>query len=478
MGKNFKDKIGDRIFNKALKETTYSDKTEENSFDNIRALDVATSSLIRYSDKVFDQARYHFEKRQKEEHERQKSFYDRVRPKEKVYKYSDKLEKSKVIKPDKKLESINSKLKTAKGKEKVDLIKERENYVTKMNEKMQFERRYKKMRSNLAEAKYRIKKTAYDTKKKARSNMMSAVLILIAFLALGGIGASAFALSSTVVYQATLTSVVACCWGSIPTDIDKAEDYFYKKANAFKMEINDISDPDCDEVVRIGTVTYDHFDFISYLEAAHGGRFNYDPALEFEMEKLFNKMFTYYTLVTTKTKIVNELNPDTGEFEEVEKEVKVLEVHVKCLTFDEYAYTYLDDKQKEYYTATKSIHGGLQMFGAPYDGWQSSVNKYYEIDDNEFMITTLSNQNVYAIRDGTVVSKGDDYVEVECEKELSYKLSGIKDINLEVGESVTRGEVIAKSKYHIFVEISLEGTRLNPLFYMQKENEEEIVCEP
>ncbi len=467
--RDFKSKIGNKVFSKKIGKLSYSDKEEDTDKDVLNTAQAGVSGLIRFSDKVFDQARYHFERRQKKEFDRKISYYERLKPNKTERKFSEKLVKSKEIKIDPKLEKLNNKLKTAKGDEKQRLIKERKAYVNRMNERMQFEKRYTMMRKNLYQVKKGFKLTARDVKRKKRQSRIYAILLIFAFLGLGGCTTSAFALSSTTVVYMVETAVVANCWGSLVTDVDKAEDYFNKKAEKFKLELNDITDPECDEVVKIGAVTYDRFKFISYLEAAHNGRFNYEPALEIEMDRLFDKIFSYYTIVTTKTKTVIELNTETGEYEPVEKEVKVLEVHIRSLDFDEYAYTYLDEKQRAYYTNTMTIHGGLQMFNCPYDGWQSSNLEYYTLDNPIFRITTVSNQNIYALRDGTVTEKGDDYVVVECEEELSYKLSEFKDITVNVGDSVTRGEVIGKSKHHLYVEVYYKGTQLNPLFYMQKE---------
>lgn len=461
-----------------------------------------------YSDKVFDQAKFNFKKRQREAYEERlrkereaASFWDRVKAynddgeaefkdsKITYGKFSKKLRKSKRKKTpyeeyeekyiyygSNENESASKQAELARKRhmdnERLKRIQDKETqkkYARKMNERMMYEKRYKQMENHVKEVKFMGKQSKKRAEKEAKTYtsiiaVLGAAFIIMYTLIAGGIGLMVGIFGGS----GAGSSVTSICWASSSTDICNAEEYFYQKWLGLQAEIQALKDADDhDEVSQTGTLEYDHFAFMTYLSAMYNGTFTYDSSLESTMDSIFNDIFSYTYSLDTETRTGNAYDELSGEWVEVEYEVTVLNITINNQSFSDYASSNLSDEQLQYYTDSYSIAGGLQMFGAPTENWMSTIKEYYTVASGELVTSTISGQGVFAMRNGTVTEVGSNYIKVESEDGSSYKISGISSINLSVGDQAVRGVALATSTSEMRVSTWMDGEAINPLFYVK-----------
>lgn len=465
-----------------------------------------------YSEKVFDQSKYNFKKRQKEawnerirKDKENQSYFDKLKAKtddgESVFKdekisygkYSRKLKKSKKRKtPYEEYEEKYMKKKKAvpeedetdaekqerlrkkrqEDQEREKRIQDKEiqkEYERRMNERMMYEKRYKQMENHVKEARFIGKQAKKRTEKEAKSYVTAIAVISAAFMIIYTLSAAAVGIFIGSAGGSGLTSsTTSVCWNSSRADIDNAEEYFYQKFLALKAEIQNIIDTETyDELQQAGVLDYDHILFITFLSAINNGSFTYDSALQSSMDSIFNDIFSYTYHIDTETRTRSVYDADTDTWNDEDYDVDVLYIDITVQGFDTYAASNLNVEQKNYYDVSKSIDGGLQCFGAPSESWRNSIIDYYTLSSGSIKTSSVYGETAYAMRDGVVTEVGSNYIKVESDDGSSYKISGLASVTQTVGATVTRGQGIGMTSMTMTVSTWIDGEAINPLFYVR-----------
>lgn len=465
-----------------------------------------------YSDKVFDQSKYNFKRRQKEawderlrkEREAQ-SYFDKLKARtddgESVFKdekvtygkYSRKLKKSKkrktpyeeyeekymkkkkvVISDDEtdseKQERLRKKRQEDQEREKRIQDKEiQKEYERRMNERMMYETRYKQMQNHVKEVQFFGKQAKKRAEKEAKSYLMIIATIGGAFIVIFTLASAAMGMFIGSAGGSGMTSsATSVCWNSSREDIDNAEEYFYQKYLALKAEIQNIIDTETyDELQQNGVLDYDHILFMTFLNAINNGSFTYDSSLESSMDSIFNDIFSYTYRIETETRTRSVYDADTDTWNDEDYDVDVLYIDITVQGFDTYAASNLNSEQLNYYNVAKSIDGGLQCFGAPSESWRNSIIDYYTLSSGSIKTSSVYGETAYAMRDGTVTEVGTNYIKVESADGSSYKISGLASVTQTVGATVTRGQGIGMTGSVMTVSTWIDGEAINPLFYVR-----------
>lgn len=480
--------------------------------DDIYRDGITTGSKRAYSDKVFDQAKYNFKKRQVEAYKERlakdkeaASYFDKLKArndKESVFKdekidygkYSKKLKRSKKkktpyeeyeekymrkkkapVKDDEEdIEARNARMQKERNAEleRQKLIQDKEvqkDYERRMNQRMQYEHRYQKMQEHVKEVRFVGKQAKKRAQQEAKTYTMAIAMLMTVFIVLYTLSAGAIGMFIGSTGGSSMgASVTSVCWNSSRDDIDAAEEYFYQKFLALKAEIQALKDADDhDETVVSGILDYNHINFISFLSAFYNGSFTYDSSLESRLDSIFDDIFSYSYHIDTETRTRNVYDPDTDTWSDEDYDVDVLYIDIDCQEFDDYASSNLTTDQLNYYDTANFIGGGLQCFGAPSSSWRLSVIEYYTEDSGCLKTRSTYGESALAMREGTVTEVGTNYVKVEGTDGSSYKISGLASVTVTTGTTVTRGQAIGMTGTTMSVYTWIDGDAINPLFYVR-----------
>ena len=227
-----------------------------------------------------------------------------------------------------------------------------------------------------------VKQTAIKVAKKlvefARAHATVAISVttmLVAFIAVSaGLGSCAMALSSG---SETYVSGMS---GALDPDMTDCDNYFTEKEMLLQEEIDNITEdyPDFDEYVfDVDEIGHDSIKLMAYLSAVFD---SYDlSVVQDTLDEIFDEMYELTLDAKTETRVIEVLNPDTGEYEEEEVEVEVLYVTLKKKDWDEVIESrFPDDSSKERYEIYDDTDGAHQAFYNPFTiDWSEKITSRF-----------------------------------------------------------------------------------------------------
>jgi len=175
----------------------------------------------------------------------------------------------------------------------------------------------------------------------------------------------------------------------------------------------------------------------------------------------------------------------------VEYEWHILYVTLTSRSFTEVLLELMDDDQTQHFYVLMQSLGARQIFGNPFDfDWRPFVSSLYgyrihPIDGGKQFHWGLdmglpTGTPLLAGLDGVVVYVGyhptgyGNIVIIECEDGMQMRYAHCHEIFVTLGQEVERGDVIAtvgttgaSTGPHLHIEVSVDGRRLNPIFFLE-----------
>ena len=293
------------------------------------------------------------------------------------------------------------------------------------------------------------------------------------------------------IFSNVYTGVMEGSYQSDPAELDGADASLTRKELDLQKTIDNIETdhPSFDEYhYDLDPIGHDPFVLINYLSAKNG-TFTAGGA-EAEIADLFSQMYELTLTEREETRTRTVHNDETGDDEEEEYTVKILDVKLEATDLSSIVTGRLSGNALELYQTYGQTKGALQEFYTPLDmDWQGLISSYYGHRKNprdnhdEFHrgvdIAVAEGTDVYAAQDGVVTFAGYDdeygnYVVIENEKGYVSKYAHLSEINIPVGQTLKHGTLIGKTGStgsvtgsHLHLECMYRGEYYNPLFYFE-----------
>ncbi len=278
---------------------------------------------------------------------------------------------------------------------------------------------------------------------------------------------------------------------SVPAEIDATDLYMTELEMGLQREIDNIEtdNPGYDEYrYNLDAIGHDPFVLISYLSAVYTDFTAAD--MQSEVQALFDEMYELTLTPTTETRMRTVTNPDTGEDEEEEYTVTILDVKLTAKDLGTIVATRMNEEQREIYAGYNETHGLIQQFYTPLNlYWYNYVSSYYGYRINPVTgaeqfhrgvdIAVPTGTEVMSAMDGTVTTAAYDseygnYIVIEDSKGYCTKYAHLDSISVSAGQSVTHGTIIGRTGNtgsstgsHLHIECLYNGEYYNPLFYFE-----------
>ena len=302
--------------------------------------------------------------------------------------------------------------------------------------------------------------------------------------------------SCAAMFNSGVSTTMAGSYQSVPAQLDASDEAMTSREMALQNTIDAIETdyPDYDEYnYNLEEIGHNPFTLINYLSAIKVDVVAAD--CDAEIESLFNEMYELTLTPRTETRTRTVINEETGEEEEEEYEVSILDVELTRKPLEDIVAARLsgNDDASALYTAYQMTNGALQQFYTPLDlDWYSMISSYYGYrknpitGDNQFHrgidIAVPEGTEVYAAQDGTVTTaeyndEYGNYIVIEDAKGFVTKYAHLQSINVTAGQTVKHGAVIGKTGNtgastgsHLHLECLASGEYYNPLFYFENGN--------
>lgn len=278
------------------------------------------------------------------------------------------------------------------------------------------------------------------------------------------------------------TSTFAASYTADDQDINRAQLYYTEKETDLQYKINHIEEeyPGFQEYrYELGKIGHDAYELMAYLSAMYDF-FTFEEITPV-LDALFQKQYDLQLIEQTE---IRE-DSDGNEYEWSILNVILTVTPMEQITIPEMAAT--DTKYK--YDVYQQTYGNRQNYGNPFSFcWLSCVSSPYGYRLNPFTgekelhngidIAVSAGTPIHAVHDGKVVSAGDagDYglcVVIEDERGYQSRYAHCQSLSVTAGQEIKKGEEIAtvgstgnSTGPHLHLEVSNQGQRLNPFYFV------------
>ena len=278
------------------------------------------------------------------------------------------------------------------------------------------------------------------------------------------------------------TSTFAASYTADDQDINSAQLYYTEKETDLQYKINHIEEeyPGFQEYrYELGKIGHDAYELMAYLSAMYDF-FTFEEIMPV-LDALFQKQYDLQLIEQTEIREDN----DGNEYEWRILNVILTVTPMEQITIPEM--TAADTKYK--YDVYQQTYGNRQNYGNPFSFcWLSYVSSPYGYRLNPFTgekelhngidIAVSAGTPIHAVHDGKVVSAGDagDYglcVVIEDERGYQSRYAHCQSLSVTAGQEIKKGEEIAavgstgnSTGPHLHLEVSNQGQRLNPFYFV------------
>ena len=380
--------------------------------------------------------------------------------------------------------------------------------LQKQFQKNRIKREYAKALKNgaekeaVAEAASKGRKAATDLAKKLQEFVANHRKL---FVIIGATGLMFLTIMSTfsscgAVFSQSTSQVMAGAYLSEPVEVDAADLSFTEREARLELQIGSIEEdyPDYDEYdYNLAEIGHNPATLIGYL-SAHHTQFT-AAGVEAELQELFEAMYTLTLTPETETRYRDKtdedgnviINEETGEAEQEAYTVEILHVKLERTPLEAVVAERMDVEESQLFDHLYETRGLLQVYGTPLAlYWYNYVSSYYGYRADPFDgtlefhrgvdIAVPTGTSVYSGQDGTVTHTGYDadgygnYIVIENAEGYMSKYAHLDRILVSSGQSVRRGDLIARSGNtgastgsHLHIECLYNGEYYNPLFYFE-----------
>ena len=278
------------------------------------------------------------------------------------------------------------------------------------------------------------------------------------------------------------TSTFAASYTADDQDINSAQLYYTEKETDLQYKINHIEEeyPGFQEYrYELGKIGHNAYELMAYLSAMYD--FFTFAEIEPILDALFQKQYDLQLIEQTE---IRE-DSDGNEYEWRVLNVILTVTPMEQITIPEM--TAADTKYK--YDVYQQTYGNRQNYGNPFSFcWLSYVSSPYGYRLNLFTgekeihngidIAVSAGTPIHAVHDGKVVLAGDagDYglcVVIEDERGYQSRYAHCQSLSVTAGQEIKKGEKIAavgstgnSTGPHLHLEVSYQGQRLNPFYFV------------
>lgn len=278
------------------------------------------------------------------------------------------------------------------------------------------------------------------------------------------------------------TSTFAASYTADDQDINSAQLYYTEKETDLQYKINHIEEeyPGFQEYrYELGKIGHDAYELMAYLSAMYDF-FTFEEIMPV-LDALFQKQYDLQLIEQTEIREDN----DGNEYEWRILNVILTVTPMEQITMPEM--TAADTKYK--YDVYQQTYGNRQNYGNPFSFcWLSYVSSPYGYRLNPFTgekelhngidIAVSAGTPIHAVHNGKVVSAGDagDYglcVVIEDERGYQSRYAHCQSLSVTAGQEIKKGEEIAavgstgnSTGPHLHLEVSNQGQRLNPFYFV------------
>lgn len=278
------------------------------------------------------------------------------------------------------------------------------------------------------------------------------------------------------------TSTFAASYTADDQDINSAQLYYTEKETDLQYKINHIEEeyPGFQEYrYELGEIGHDAYELMAYLSAMYD--FFTFAEITPVLDALFQKQYDLQLIEQTE---IRE-DSDGNEYEWRVLNVILTVTPMEQITIPEM--TAADTKYK--YDVYQQTYGNRQNYGNPFSFcWLSYVSSPYGYRLNLFTgekeihngidIAVSAGTPIHAVHDGKVVLAGDagDYglcVVIEDERGYQSRYAHCQSLSVTAGQEIKKGEEIAivgstgnSTGPHLHLEVSYQGQRLNPFYFV------------
>ena len=309
------------------------------------------------------------------------------------------------------------------------------------------------------------------------------------------------------IFSGTTSFTGAVAYPAEFEDINDASILYTELETDLQIYINNIrsNHPGYDEYrISAGTISHNPFELMSFLSAVYQD-FTY-AEIESVIRAVFNEQYNLSVVpeveirYRTETRHSSWTDGDGNSHSysytvQVPYEYHILNVTLTSQPLSSVLAGRMDADQTQHYAALMYSNGARQIVGNPFDfDWLSNVTSLYgyrihPINGNkEFHwgidIALPTGTPILAGLTGTVVAVGYDaggygnYVVIEDADGIQARYAHCHEIFVTQNQSVELGDAIAavgntgvSTGAHLHMEISIDGQRLNPIFFVVTGNE-------
>ena len=278
------------------------------------------------------------------------------------------------------------------------------------------------------------------------------------------------------------TSTFAASYTADDQDINSAQLYYTEKETDLQYKINHIEEeyPGFQEYrYELGKIGHNAYELMAYLSAMYD--FFTFAEIEPILDALFQKQYDLQLIEQTEIREDSDGN---------EYEWRILNVILTVTPMEQITIPEMTAAGTKYkYDVYQQTYGNRQNYGNPFSFcWLSYVSSPYGYRLNPFTgekelhngidIAVSAGTPIHAVHDGKVVLAGDagDYglcVVIEDERGYQSRYAHCQSLSVTAGQEIKKGEEIAavgstgnSTGPHLHLEVSYQGQRLNPFYFV------------
>lgn len=278
------------------------------------------------------------------------------------------------------------------------------------------------------------------------------------------------------------TSTFAASYTADDQDINSSELYYTEKETDLQYKINHIEEEYSgfqEYRYELGEIGHSAYELMAYLSAMYD--FFTFGEITSVLDALFQKQYDLQLIEQTEIREDSDGN---------EYEWRILNVILTVTSMEEITIPEMIAADTKYkYDVYQQTYGNRQNYGNPFSFcWLSCVSSPYGYRLNPFTgekelhngidIAVSAGTPIHAVHDGKVVSAGDagDYglcVVIEDERGYQSRYAHCQSLLVSTGQEVKKGEEIAavgstgnSTDPHLHLEVSCQGQRLNPFYFV------------
>ncbi|MCL2499790.1 MAG: peptidoglycan DD-metalloendopeptidase family protein [Defluviitaleaceae bacterium] len=290
-------------------------------------------------------------------------------------------------------------------------------------------------------------------------------------------------------------------------DIDDASIKYTELETDLRIYINDIQTnyPGYNEYrLNIDSIGHDPFALMVFLTAVYEDFTFAEVAAT--IQEIFDAQYALETESVIEIRTREEERTGVGSWTDVngvthlytytytvtvEYEWHILYVTMTSRSFTEILLERMDDDQTHHFYILMYSKGARQFVGNPFDfDWRPFVSSLYGYRINPISgekqfhwgldIGLPEGTPILAGLDGTVIAVGYDaggygnFIVIECADGNQVRYAHCHTVSATVGQMVSRGDVVAtvgntgaSTGAHLHIEVSRDGRRLNPIFFLE-----------